>query len=339
MAAGGRLNRRLSIAIRVAAIAAVAAGLWWFIRAMDFAKLAESFRNAKLWPLVLAAALNFVCLGGKAVAWRVMLAPRHVVPTLRLFRLTIATFAASAIAPARAGEVLRVWSLKRQDGVPVADTLAVAVAEKLLDGTTMVMVAAPVLWLLPGLPSKVTTAIAVCAAVAVALLIGLFLANRHVVRTPDAPVDAASWRGALRRFITGMHILRSPGRLAVTIGVLLLVWLVDLGEVMAVLYAVDVHQPIAAGLLTLFTLNLTIAVPSTPAQVGALEFGAMLGLAAVHVNQEAAFAFALLYHALQVIPLIAAGLIFELPLVLGREPMRPPTGDEPPRPGELPPAP
>ena len=46
-----------------------------------------------------------------------MLAPRHRVPVLRLFRYTIAAFAASALAPARAGEVLRVWVLRRRDGV------------------------------------------------------------------------------------------------------------------------------------------------------------------------------------------------------------------------------
>ena len=336
MAPGGRLNRRLSIAIRVAAIAAVAAGLWWFIRTMDFAALGRAFRTAKLWPLVLAAALNFACLWGKAVVWRLMLAPRHVVKITRLFRLTIATFAASAIAPARAGEVLRVWSLKRRDGVPVADTAAVAVTEKLLDGITMVILAAPVPWLVPGLPSWVATAIAVCAAIAVAVFVGLYLAVGRVGRAEQpGPIEDASWRAGLRRFITGMHILHSPRPLLGTLGVLIFVWLLDLGEVMAVLYAVDVHLPIAAGLLTLFTLNLTIAVPSTPAQVGALEVGALIALDLLHVQREAALAFALLYHALQVIPLVAAGLIFELPLVLGREAVRP-SGDEPP-PGEDPP--
>jgi hypothetical protein len=60
-------------------------------------------------------------------------------------------------------------------------------------------------------------------------------------------------------------------------------------------------------------------VPSTPAQVGALEVGALAALDLLHVGHEAALAFALLYHALQVVPLIAAGLIFELRLVLGRE--------------------
>jgi uncharacterized membrane protein YbhN (UPF0104 family) len=305
------MNRRLTIALRVLAITAIAAGLWWFVRAMDFAALGRALRSAKLWPLVVAATLNFVCLWGKAVCWRLMLAPRHRVSVIRLFRYTIATFAASAIAPARAGEVLRVWTLKRRDGVPAADTAAVAVAEKLLDGISMLILVAPVPWLLPGLPSWVAGTIALCAAIAIALFVGLFIAVGRV--------DAATSRTLVRRFLAGMHVLRSPKRLLVALGVLLLVWAADLGEVMAVLYAVDIHLPIAAGLLILFTLNLMIMVPSTPAQVGALEIGAIWALNLLHVGGEAAAAFALLYHALQVIPLIAAGLIFELRLVLGRE--------------------
>ena len=39
-----------------------------------------------------------------------------------LFRYTIAAFAASVIAPARAGELIRVWVLKKRHGVPIADT-------------------------------------------------------------------------------------------------------------------------------------------------------------------------------------------------------------------------
>ena len=64
------MNRRLTIALRVLAIAGIAAGLWWFVRAMDFAALGRALRSAKLWPLVVAASLNFVCLWGKAVCWR-----------------------------------------------------------------------------------------------------------------------------------------------------------------------------------------------------------------------------------------------------------------------------
>lgn len=311
------MNRRLARTLRVLAIAAVAAAMWWFVRAMDFAKLGEALRTAKVWPLVVSASLSFVCLFGKAVCWRIMLAPRHKIPVVRLFRYTIAAFAASAIAPARAGEVLRVWTLKRRDGVPAADTAAVAVAEKLLDGISMLIIVAPVPWLLPGLPSWVASGIALGAVIAIGLFVGLVIAVGRV----DAvgPANETKFRGLVRRFLAGMHVLRSPKRMLGALGVLLLVWAADLGEVTAVLYAVNIHLPIAAGLLILFALNLTIMVPSTPAQVGALEAGALGALDLLHVSYEPALAFALLYHLLQVIPLVAAGLIFELRLVLGRD--------------------
>ncbi|HEY0192741.1 MAG TPA: lysylphosphatidylglycerol synthase transmembrane domain-containing protein [Kofleriaceae bacterium] len=328
------MSHRLSIALRVLAIAAIGLGLWWFIHAMDFAALGRALRSARVWPLVLAAVLNFVCLWGKAVCWRVMLAPRHKVSVVRLFRYTIATFAASAIAPARAGEVLRVWTLKRRDGVPAADTAAVAVAEKLLDGISMLILVAPVPWLLPGLPSWVAMSIGICAAIAFVAFVGLSIA---VSRVGKEPHDEAKPTSSFRRFITGMHVLRSPKRLLGALAVLILVWAADLGEVMAVLYAVDIHLPIAGGLLILFTLNLTIAVPSTPAQVGALEVGALAALQLLHVDKEPALAFALLYHAAQVLPLIAAGLLFELRLVLGRDtdaapPTTPAVAEDPPAP-------
>lgn len=306
----------LSIALRVLAIAAIAVALWWFVRSIDRKALADALRGAKLWPLVLAATLNFVCLFGKAVCWRILFAPRHRVSVIRLFRYTIASFAASAIAPARAGEVLRVWTLKRRDGVPPADTAAVAVTEKLLDGMTMLLLVAPVPLLLPGLPSWVAGAIALCSAIAIALFVALFVAVGRVdaTRTGDGKL-----RTIVRQFIGGMHALRDPKRVAAAMGVLTLVWAADLGEVLAVQHALGIDLPIAAGLLILFTLNLTIMVPSTPAQVGALEVGAMAALELLHVERAPALAFALLYHALQVIPLIAAGLIFELRLVLGRD--------------------
>jgi glycosyltransferase 2 family protein len=320
------MNRRLVLAIRILVICVIAAALWWFLRKVDFAELGKQMRSAKLWPLVLAASLNFLCLWGKAVCWRIMLAPRHRVGVWRLFRYTIATFAASAIAPARAGEVLRVWTLKRRDGVPVADTAAVAVAEKLLDGISMIILVAPVPFLLPGLPWKVAGTIVGCAAVAIILFIGLFIAAGRV----DESAASRTW---VRRFLAGMHVLRSPKRVLGSLALLILVWSADLGEVMAVFYALDMHLPVAAGLLVLFGLNLAIAIPSTPAQFGALEAGAIGALQLLQVGVEKAAAFALLYHALQVLPLILAGLILEHRLVLGREGDLTPNGAEP---GELP---
>ena len=301
------MKRRAAIGLRVAVILVIAGALWWFVRSMDLAELGRDLEGAKLWPLAIAAVLNFGMIYGKALCWRISLAPAHVVPTRKLFRYTIAAFAASAIAPARAGEVLRVWVLKTRDGVPVAATTAAAVSEKLLDGVSMLILVAPLPFLLD-LPAWVGNSIAACACIAIVAFVALYVAVGRAG-------EGASW---LARFFAGMHVLRSPRRTAACLATLIGVWMLDLACVLLALYAVGIPQTPGAGLLILFTLNLAIMLPSTPAQLGALELGAVGALAVLHVDREPAAAFALLYHGLQVIPLIVAGLVLELPLVLGR---------------------
>ncbi len=310
------LTPRLATLIRIAAVVVVVALLWLFLRGLDWDKLGHALRGAEIWPLFVSAALYFACLFGKALSWRIMLEPHNVVPMGRLYRYTIAAFAASALTPARAGELLRVWALKRRDGVPVAHSTAVAVAEKLLDGVTLLIVCAPVPWLVPGLPGWVTNAMLVCGSIAFGVMLALFIAvGRVEAREPR------SWLG---RFIAGMHVVRDPRRLALALVTLLFVWAADLIAVMLVLHAVGIEIPIAGGLFILFSFNLAIAVPSTPAQIGALQVGALAATSLMNIPDEPALAFALLYQAMQVGPLLIVGLLLELDLVRGRMPAGPP---------------
>jgi uncharacterized membrane protein YbhN (UPF0104 family) len=302
------VNGKLGLLLRLACVALVVVGVVYFARSVDTDKLGASLARASLWPIALAAVLNFGCQWGKAVCWRVMLAPRFVVPTRQLMRYTIVTAAASALAPARAGEVLRAWLLRRRHGVTIAEVAAVSLAEKLLDAIAMLLLAAPVPWLLPTLPGWVGRSIAITAGIAIAAFAVLYaLIGR---------VQGASW---FARFLDGLHVIRAPRRLALAIGAMIVVWLIDLAMVLLVLHAVGVELPIAGGILILFTLNLAIVVPSTPGQVGALELGALVATDLLGVPREPAIAFALLYHFLQVIPIVIAGLALELRLVIGRE--------------------
>ena len=308
------MTARVRLAIRVVVIAAVGVALAWFVRAMDLRRLGQELASARVELIAVAVALTFACRTGKAVAWRVLLAPRHVVAMRRLVRYEIVSVAASALTPARAGEVLRVWLLRRRDGVPAADSVATIAIHKLLDGVAMVLFALPLSWLIPGLPPWVGRALVVFASVVLGALGGLAIVARRRATGDAAP--PTTLRG---RVLAGMRALRDPRRLAWALLALLAVWAADLTAVTAVLRAVDLQLPLAAGLLILFTLNLAILVPSTPAQVGTLEVGALAALELLHVDPAAALAFALLYHAGQVIPTLIAGLILELRLVTGRE--------------------
>lgn len=303
------LPPRLVRLIQVATITVIVALLWFFVHEIDWGKVWQALRTAALVPLLLSTGLYFVCLFGKALGWRIMLEPRYVIPMPRMFRYTIAAFAASALAPARAGEVLRVWLLKRRDGVPVADGTAVAITEKLLHAITLLVVCSPVPWLLPGLPDWVENTMLVCGGIAFGVLLVLVFAVGHVVAR-----EPRSW---FARFIAGMHIMRDPRRLVLALVTLLLVWIADTIAVLLVLHAVGLEVPVAGGMLVLFSFNLATALPSTPAQIGALQVGALAATRLLGLPDEPALAFALLYQLMQIVPLLVVGFFVDLGLMRG----------------------
>ena len=297
-------------ALSVALIIGTAIIAWVFMREIEWNKLGDALANAHVWPLVPAIAISFGMLWCSAFGLRIMIAPRYTVSTARLFRYTIVAYAASMIAPARAGELVRLWLLKKRDDVPLADSAAAVVAQKFIDGVTMIVFVAPAPLLLPNLPAWVGRAILIGAAIAVVGFVGLYLALTYI--------EGRAQKTWLARFIAGMHVLKSPQRLALVMGAQLAAWVIDLVMVTCLLYAVGIDLPIAAGLLILFTLNLTIMVP-TPANIGSLEVGVFAATRLLGVDDEHALAFALLYHASLVLPILVAGFVLEVQVMLGRE--------------------
>lgn len=306
------LPPRITKLLRLVAIAAVVVMFAYFVRGLDWDALGHALRHAKVWPLLISSSIYFMCLFAKALAWRILLEPQHPVPMRRLYRYTIVAFAASALTPARAGELLRVWVLKTRDHVPAADSTAVAFTEKLLDVITLILVCAPLPWLLPHLPEWVTDAMLVFGSIALGVFVAMFLAvGRVEAREPR------SWFG---RFIAGLHAVRDPKSMVLALLVLVIMWCLDLIAVSLVLYAIGVSISVGGAMLILFSFNLAIAIPSTPGQVGALQVGALAATQALRIPEEAGLAFGLLYQAMQIIPLLILGFILEVNLVRGRIP-------------------
>jgi len=292
------VRARRALIVRVGVVVGVFAGLVVTLRGMDWPAVGEALRSAHGWPIALAAVINFGIIIGKAAAWRLLLAPEHRLSLARLTRYTLISCAASIVLPLRAGELVRVWLLRERDGVPTARIAAVAIAEKLLDMLSMALIVLPVPWLVRDLPASVEWWIAGVAAVAIGGLLALRLASRRIA--------SRHWLGQV---IAAMELLGSARRLSGALAVLIATWLVDLAMIGLVLHAVGLDLPFGAALVVLFAVNLAIALPSTPAQLGALELGALAGLHLLHAPAAPALAFAVLYHALQVIPVLGVALI------------------------------
>lgn len=291
------MTRRSVLALRVLATCAALGGIAWLVRDLDAHALGAALARAQLWPIALAAVINFGILASKAVAWRILLGRDAPVGVARLFRYGVIASAASVILPLRSGELLRLWLLRDRDGIALSRGAAIALAEKLLDVVSLVVLVAPLPLLAP-VPPELARWIAVLAGGALVAVTGV------AVLAPRLGVTG--WRGELAR---GLGVLRDRRRFVAATAALVAAWLIDLAMIGLVLRAVGLALPFGGSLIVLFALNIAIALPSTPGQLGALELGALVGLHLLGAPKAESLAFALLYHVLQLVPVVAIGLL------------------------------
>lgn len=297
------MKERLNLAIRWLSILATVFSLWWFLRGLDVGKLGETLDRANFWLLALAVLLNIAGQLIRTASWGVMLGPRHPVPMGRLVRYEFAAQAASAVSPARAGELLRLWMLKRED-IPVGVTTALIVLKKVIGAVGIVVLVAPTPLVLSGLPGWVSGVIGLIAAAMIVQLVLLVLVA-YRARPDKVP-------RFLRGAVDGMYFLRDHYRFPLASAWILAGEVTDAVAAFVVLRALHIGLSIAAAVLVLFFIDFSNALPAAPGNLGTFEVGALYCLNFLLVPQDAALAFALLFHIQQILPQILIGLPLQL---------------------------
>ena len=293
-----QLRHRLKPFLRAAGYLAIGASAFLFARHVDGHALTRALGQARLSLLAVAGLLALGQLACRASVFRTLILPVVALPRLRVQRFMLATSATSALLPGRAGEFMRAFLLKRDNNVAVASTAAVTAVEKSMEILCLFLVLAPVPYLLPQLPAWVERAMLGAAGVAASLLLmAVVLATR--ARPPR-------W---LASFSAGLGIVRRPALLAKALLVELGSWLLDFACVLAVMRAVGVSAPAASGLLVLLAVNLAIAIPVVPGNLGTFELGAVASLQPFGVSPDLGLAVGLLYHMAQVLPVATLALL------------------------------
>jgi len=283
---------------RVVTLAAMAGACIFLVRRLDVARLGAALAAASLPLVALAAAVNLGQVGVRALFLRALLAPVCAVPWARLCRYNLALFAANNLLPARAGEWVRIELLRSREDVPRAASLAVALVEKVLDAIALLLLALPLPLLLPGLPRSAVAAMWLLGAGGLVALVAAWALARWGERST----------GRLGQLARGAAAVRRGRSLAGALGWSLASHAVDAIAIAICLAALDLHLPAASSLLVLLAVTLVLALPSAPAGMGSLEVGAVAALRLLGVDEARALAFALIYHAMQVVPVTALGM-------------------------------
>jgi uncharacterized protein (TIRG00374 family) len=244
-----------------------------------------------------------------------------------VFRTTVIGFAASAVLPARAGEVIRPYLLARREGLSATAAFATIIVERVLDLVAVLLLLATFLvWFDPGLEARdsvVFSAIRygglVMAPFALGALVLMFFMAGHPERLHAWLLKAeAVLPGALARLIArlartfaeGFAVVRRPERLVAALAWSMVLWVSIAAGIWAVAVAFGIAMPFTGGWLMLAPLVVGVAVP-TPGGVGGFHEAFRLGATSFFAaDNDTAVGAAIVLHAISVVPVTLAGLLF-----------------------------
>jgi glycosyltransferase 2 family protein len=295
--------------------------LWIALRGLDLGHFWEVVRGANYWWLVPGVLVYFAAVWVRTWRWRSMLRHLAPVPLRTLFPVVVIGYMGNNVYPARAGEVLRSYVLRRRTGVPISASLATVVLERLFDGLVMllfVFVTLPFAPLPPVFAALVTVFSTVFLGALAAFLV-LAARPQRMSRLYAWMVDhllPASLRprvhGLFDKFVTGLQSLRSPRELAVIFLTSCLIWLAETLKYWFVMHAFPFEVSFLVLMLMTAVVNLATTLPSSPGYIGTFDLPGIAVLSAYGVPPEIAASYTLVLHVALWLPITALGAIYML---------------------------
>jgi len=294
--------------------------LYLALRGLDLAQVWYYVRHARYWWLLPGVAIYFFGVWARTWRWHYMLRALKPVSLRRLFPVVCIGYMGNNIYPARAGELIRAYVLRRKEGISVSASLATILVERIFDGVTMLLFVFVGLPLAPSVPEEWRRFVIVFSLLFFGAL-GVFFV---VAASPQRTQAVYTWvinrlvparlrepvRGFAGRFLEGLYFLRSGRDVAMIFVTSLIVWLAETGKYWFVMHAFDFSVSFFVLMLMNGVVNLFTTIPSAPGYVGTFDEPGIEILKAFRVNPDIAGAYTLVLHGALWLPITLLGAWF-----------------------------
>lgn len=316
MALSRRTILRTVIGIGISAVA-----IWILARSVDLPRTFDVLRTANpAWIVVMVGTvlLDVAARGGR---WQALLAPIKRLPYRRVLGYTYLGYLANNVLPARLGELVRSHALGEGEGISRPTVLGTVVVERIVDTVIVVGLAALAVLIL-GVGGTMSTAVVLGAGFVGLLVVGLLVAmvSHRLPGADRVTVVAERYPRILelaRRLRDGLAVASKPGTLARALLLSAAAWTASIATFAASGQSVGIELTISQAALLCAGTALATIVPSAPGYVGTFELTAVSIAKIFGIDPDAAFAMALLAHALILAITSIGGVVAALRLGVG----------------------
>jgi hypothetical protein len=301
-------------------VAISAVFLYMALQGLDLEQVWFYIRTGNYWWLIPSVAIYFFGVWARTWRWHYMLRPIKSIPLGELFPVVCIGYMGNNIYPARIGELLRAYVLKRKEEVAIGASLATILVERIFDGVTMLLFVFVGLPLVPSIPGDWRRFVIVFSLLffgALAVFFFLAASPRYARLVYNWVIDhllpgriREPVRGFADRFMDGLSSLRSGRDVAMIFVTSLVVWLAETGKYWFVMHAFDFEVSFFVLMLMNGVVNLFTTIPSAPGYVGTFDEPGIEVLKAFGVNENIAGAYTLVLHAALWLPITLLGAYY-----------------------------
>jgi len=300
--------------------------LWWALRNLQLKEVWSALQGAQYWWLIPGVAVYMLAVVARTWRWHYLLRPLKSVSVQTMFPIVAIGYMGNNIYPARAGELLRAYILRKREGISISASLATIIIERAFDGIVML---AFVFLNLPELASltgesgfigDIRTLALIGAglfllAVLIFLLMAVFpdksigLVNKIIDWVVPARFREAS-RSLVERFHEGLASLRSPKDVLMVLVTSVIIWLLETCKYWFVMHAFSFSVSFFALMLMNGIVNLATTIPSAPGYIGTFDAPGIKVLEAYGVPGAIAAGYTLVLHAALWLPITLLGAYY-----------------------------
>ena len=291
------------------------------LRGLHVDEFWQVVQSVNYWWILPAVGVYTIAVWIRTWRWRAMLRPLADVPMRRLWPVVVIGYMGNNVYPARAGEVLRSYVLRRREGVSMSASLATVVLERLFDGLIMLVFVFVTLPFapLPPIYSQIVTGFSVL--FLGALVFFLVLASRPALflrlwqwSTQRILPQRFAQMGddIVTKFVSGLQSLNSPREMLVIFASSALIWLTETSKYWFIMQGFPFHVDFTVLMLMTAVVNLATTVPSTPGYAGTFDVPGILILQQFGVAQAIATGYTLVLHVALWLPITALGAWYML---------------------------
>ena len=285
------------------------------IRWADLTSLSHRFN---FWYVIPVVFLGVLLVISRAVRWQGLVRGAKHIPLRRVIPLYAAGQVLNTVMPALTGQVGRVILFSRKEKLKKTVVFSTFLMELVFDAITLLifMGLTSFAFAFPNKYRPASYALGVVCILAFAILYGFLVFKEPIGRFGKKHIRHR-WRGFYitvkkfsHSFATGVTALKSSTRMATSLSLSILGWILHGAMVYLLFQAFGFDLPFAASFVILVINTLLLMIPITPGNAGTFEIIVITALKWFGINRTDAALYAIALHILDVLPIFAVAAFY-----------------------------